>query len=482
MSWFGADKSEQRANAQGDILYGRPSEYDPSGKYQTQTVGQGTTYERTYDPAAAALTGNKLAAYQAGGADYRNYMYGRTPTGADDAVNKAWNTGDQATQVGGWAGLAGNNVANQGNDLLNQRTNDAAYFNGRQTGLANANLIGNLEMNEGPSAAQAQLQQGTNQALGSQLAMARSGRGFGGTAATMQAAQGNLAGIQANQANQSAGLRAQENAAWRQRQASNMLGANSQILQSQGQNDAMVQGMTGLGQQAWGQGAGIQQQGYANQLGSYNTSVGAQGLGNQIRNTQADLGKTFEDNQLRAWAAANGYNMEDQKRKDSNDTATMAAMAALIASDVRAKKDISRSDQPATDFARGLSFDGTIYRPQGESSQVSYPELKPPDTAALDAVANAPGYGYKYIDPSAPGAKSGENYGPMAQDLAKTPAGATAVVKKPDGKLGVDPGRLTLVNTSAISAQQRQLDELQRQIQAFSAQPGAVYPTTRGPG
>ncbi len=48
----------------------------------------------------------------------------------------------------------------------------------------------------------------------------------------------------------------------------------------------------------------------------------------------------------------------------------------------------------------------------------------------------------------------------MAQDLLKTPAGASTVVHQPNGTLGVDTGRLSLVNASAISEQQNQLDRL----------------------
>jgi len=317
-------------NGDPDNLYG--SDYTTRPIYQTNA---GTSWEKSYDPNHAATDnpnyGNELYDFQQGGIDQRNYMYGRTPNGANDAVNKAWVTGDQATMVGGWAGQAGNDVANQGNNLLNQRTNDAAYFDNRQTGLANANLIGNLEQSQGPSAAQAQLQNGTNQALSSQIALARSGRGFGGNGAAMNQAQGNLAGIQAAGANNAAGLRAQEDAAWRQRQASNMLNANGQILQSQGQNDAMVNNMVGYGQQAWGQGAGIQQQGYGNQLKSYDTAVGAQNVGNQIRGTEADQGKTFEDNQLRAWAAQHGYNLSQQQRDDQNKAAAAQAGMTLLA-------------------------------------------------------------------------------------------------------------------------------------------------------
>jgi hypothetical protein len=509
--WDGG--AEDDAKGKGGVLFDDGSGSD--FRYQTQhrTDFAGTPYENSYDFTWKDTQDNPLFAYQHGGADPRDYMYGRTPFGADEAVNKAWGTGDAAVQSGQQAAAAGNDVAYGGRQLLQQRTGDAAYFDSRDTGKPWAQYVAGLEQQEGPSAAQAQLQAGTDKAMASQLALARSGRGFGSNAASMGQAQTNLATLDANQATGSAQLRAQENADWRRRQAGNVLNANNQLLQSQSQNDAMVQGMTGLGQQAYFQGAGVQQQGYGNANAGYQTSVGAQNTGNQIRGTQADLGKSYEDNQLRAWAAANGYNLQEQQRDDQNTSAYVAGAAALISamSDVRAKTNIRGDEGAGSDFGRGLYFDGTIERPkemggydpterQGFHSatarpayaeaQVSAatpmqqqffgaddfprPELRPPDTDALDAAAQdavrkAPGSFYDYKDPGAPGANDRRNYGPMAQDLAATPAGSTAVVKRPDGKLGVDTQRLSLVNTGALSAQQKQLDEMSAQLDALNA-------------
>jgi hypothetical protein len=99
------------------------------------------------------------------------------------------------------------------------------------------------------------------------------------------------------------------------------------------------------------------------------------------------------------------------------------------------------------------------------------------DAAAARSLGDGgAGYNYRYKDPNQPGAAPGNQYGPMAQNLAATPAGATAVHEGPDGKLRIDPNRLSLVNTSAISSQQRQLDEIMKQIAGFQQQPGASYP------
>lgn len=77
----------------------------------------------------------------------------------------------------------------------------------------------------------------------------------------------------------------------------------------------------------------------------------------------------------------------------------------------------------------------------------------------------ARGYSYEYKDPERHG--RGRFIGPMAQDLMKTPAGKAAVVRQPDGSLGVDTGRLSLTNTSAIGEQQRRADEQEERLTAL---------------
>lgn len=85
-----------------------------------------------------------------------------------------------------------------------------------------ADQLAALEAMQGPSAAQAQLNLATNQSMQNNLALARSGSGFGESAQAMSQAinQNALAGQDA--ANQSAILTAQENADWRTRQGANL--------------------------------------------------------------------------------------------------------------------------------------------------------------------------------------------------------------------------------------------------------------------
>jgi hypothetical protein len=423
-----------------------------------QSINGGTNWEQNQ--------GEFNAQYNSNGpmVDERSYMYGRAPGAADAAVADANATGDAAYNTGKaifvndarYAQAAQNRVAPQGQFGEQNAALGQSLGYGQQ--------LAGLEAQQGPSAAQAQLQQGTNQAISSQLALARSGRGFGGGAASAGLAQSNLAGLQANQSNQAAMLRAQEDAAWRGRQATNygnaaaisqgagnQYGQQSQAnlqanLQSTAQNDQAALGYLGQGATAYGNGV----------TGSFD----GQNIANQIRGQEMQGGENLDERNLRAWSAQQGFTLA-QNQADAQEQAAVlggvATVGAAIAtkSDVRSKTDIVPM-QNAESFAR--------------------PNLQQPDTAALDAAAQAPGYSYRYKDPDAPGAAPGQHFGPMAQDLARTPVGASTVVKGKDGKLGVDTGRLSLVNTSAISAQQSQLDEIRRQIAAFSASPVASYP------
>jgi hypothetical protein len=112
------------------------------------------------------------------------------------------------------------------------------------------------------------------------------------------------------------------------------------------------------------------------------------------------------------------------------------------------------SDKRAKSEARQEGFEaGIALNPQ--------PDL-PVDGAAQDTIRHAPGYSYQYRDPAALGAQPGTHYGPMAQDLERTPMGRSVVSTGPDGMKRVDTNRLSLVNTAALNAQQQEIDDLKR--------------------
>lgn len=518
-----------------DDVWRRDSDSGASTNFYTQDVG--STWEKTSrgdDPTHASRPGG----YYRQGNDPRNYQYGRDPGAADEAAERAWGTGTRANQVGSNIYATGQQNAQE---AANRQALEADWLRQNQA-LGKANVYGSylagLEATEGPSAAQAQLQQGTNAALANQMSAARSGRGFGGGAASAGLAQQGLAQTQANQTNQAAALRAQENAAWRQRQAGN-LGQAANIQQGLGaqfgrQQEFDVQG--GYQNRSINDQAALNwaQQGSDAYFKGAQTDLAGQGVATGIRGQEMEGGLNFEDNILRYWAAENGKELAGQQRSDQKQSAWLNAGATAggavldylnpTRSDVRSKTRIVPDDTAGIAFAREFPgdeaprrgealtegersrvrrslddfggdsvFDGTLYRPRGgealtpgERSRVRMSledmptgeprtvttggaavEVKQPDFEALDAARNAPGSYYDYKDPSAPGADGARHYGPMAQDLAKTPAGATTVTKMPDGKLGVDTGRLSLVNTAAVSAQQKQIESMAAQLEAL---------------
>lgn len=179
------------------------------------------------------------------------------------------------------------------------------------------------------------------------------------------------------------------------------------------------------------------------------------------------------------------------------------AQPGMVASDVHSKRHIEALHNENQALKAQLNYppdqppptmdqlNAAYAAQQGQGAQIQYPSAAPPPTqaqlnaaaqaqyspvvasdenaksniqrsAATDMVEAAPGYAYDYIDPARHG--YGRNYGPMAQDLASTPAGASTVRRMPDGKLGVDTNRLSLVNTAALHTHQEELKRLRADI------------------
>lgn len=286
---------------------------------QAAAMSQGVGYEMGSQLAAAgqnygeALAGQAMAAGQ-GLSSYGQQQaagiqqYGQQAAqGINDLGQGAQSYGEQ--QAG--------RIAGQGNAALGYGIGQAAQVGGSAAqlgqmgqgvfGQANAaqnrNIIGSqqralqgIEAREGPSAAQAQLQSGLNQAQSSNLALARSGRGWGGSAAAMAQAQGQNAAMGQNAANASAQLRAQENAAYRSRAAQNLAAAGQLGLGQANVNDAqqramIAAGMQGVqaGGQMQAQAAGLGQNAYAQQLAAQQAAagVGQQGYAQNLAAQQA---------------------------------------------------------------------------------------------------------------------------------------------------------------------------------------------------
>lgn len=81
---------------------------------------------------------------------------------------------------------------------------------------------------------------------------------------------------------------------------------------------------------------------------------------------------------------------------------------------------------------------------------------------AVQMAQQAPGYSFQYRNPSAQGAAPGQQYGVMAQDLERTPAGRSVVMPQPDGTKMVDTGRLSMQNTAAIGELGNEIEKLKQ--------------------
>jgi hypothetical protein len=367
--------------------------------------------------------------------------------------------GDQARYARNLAGQASAEAGRQAS-RFGKRANPVTDFGqANQAGAGNERTLAALDTfaanQDGPSGAQAQLQQATQQGLSQQLAMARSGRGFGGNSAAMGQAQGAMAGVTANAANQSAQLKAQEfaDARGRQLQALNAsmgggLGLQGQYggqaqfdttaaLQGRGQNDAaqLANNQLGLAYDKFGADAAL---GYG-QLGE-NTNLEHQQLGQHALDQQAEYELAQQQMQLEAAKA----NQSADTERDSGNLGLASSLLGAMFSDERSKTKISRLEGANEALSSALGSDSS-------------------GPAALETVRGAPAYSYRYKDPSAPGAKPGRMVGPMAQDLERGPLGDSLVMDTPQGKM-VDSGRMTMVTASAVAEQQKQLDALRRAL------------------
>lgn len=147
------------------------------------------------------------------------------------------------------------------------------------TGRAYGDQLRGIEAQEGPSGAQALLNQQNNRAMGNQLALARSGRGMGGSAAAIQQAGQNIGALQQDVGNQAAQLRAQENAAWRSRQAANVANAGQLDITARTQALGGTNQAFGQAASAYAAGGALDMQGRQTQLqgATQGAALGMQG-------------------------------------------------------------------------------------------------------------------------------------------------------------------------------------------------------------
>lgn len=469
---------------------------------------------------------------------------GRAAQGANDYrnVEGIWN--GQAAQ--GFRD-ANQRLGMQDNSRYGQEMTAAALREnqGYQQQSAYQKLMQMGDQGPGPSAAQAQLQSGQDAAMQQSLALARSGRGGGANAAALRNAQFQNAQLSQQTNQQSAILRAQEEANWRAQRGQLYGSAGSLATNQRGQDIGALQAAGALSSQQRAQDIGAAQaQGQMAQAQGQ-MALGYGGLTAGAENAQQNWwkGQAAEEAQRQALMqnqqqgrqgyeklysqnamGAQGINTQQDLQRDQQTMGlAMAAGGALaMMSDRDAKYDIKPVDlemgpwdksydqyQVEAQAAKGqgsnpfgqfmMNYGGQMMAASDERSKTKIQSLQ----AKLDAlsgqatvpsmeedaartVGNAQGYSYKYKQPDRFG--QGTFYGPMAQDLEKTPVGRSVVRQSPDGTKMVDTSRLSLVNTAALNANQKQdaqqdakLDALMAELDKLRNGGGAVYPTPRSP-
>lgn len=340
---------------------------------------------------------------------------------------------------------------------------------------------------QGPSAAQAQLQAGLDQSIAAQMAAGASG---GGGAAALRGAQQQAGLMQQQAANQAAQLRAQEQqqamalfgnlatqqdqlAAQRAAQAGG-LSLGAQELSGAQQQQALQTLLAGAGQQA-GLGleaastqAGLQQQAnLANLDAGTRVALANQMAANQASQLGAQLGM---EGQLAALGAEQAYagmgagllgqGLGARTGRLGTEMDFLLGQQGLQAQ--RRAQDIAKREADRAFWGQILG--GVIGAGGAVGAAALSDERAKTDISANDAtgefLAALTDNKYKYKDPSMKGAAEGEQFGPMAQDLAKTKMGRTAIVDM-GGYMGVDPSRAVLLALSGLSNIHGRLEKLE---------------------
>jgi len=147
--------------------------------------------------------------------------------------------------------------------------------------------------------------------------------------------------------------------------------------------------------------------------------------------------------------------MPQQNQMQAGMAQMGGGMGAML-SDKRSKDRIRELEDLNDSYAALMSRD------------TAKPDVRRPDTDALDRAANYNGvgsYSYEYKDPNAAGAAPGEHVGPMAHELRSIPG---VVQPGADGMDRVDTPRLTMSNASAIGEHERDIQDLKEANDALA--------------
>lgn len=452
----------------------------------------------------AQAFGNQMnnlgAQYQNANAQQADALQNQAGAMSANAYNRGgamFDRGAGAFQAGqGLIGGAGDVQGRQGVQLdqstVQQALGQANDARGAQMGVAGG--LGQFaQQGPGASVAEAQLGEALNRNMAQNVALARSGRGWGGGSAAMSQAVDANAMAQQQAAGQAATLRAQEADAFRARQLQ-ALGMQGQVLgQARGQdfsggalglqgattqagladaqmarNDAQQLGLLGAGTNLQNTGLGFSNLG-ANLYGQGNQAyLGAQGLAQGAIGQGANAALGFGQ----AGQQAQQFNTQAQSalvgQQFGNTMAglgmgqdlTQAQLDAQIQQEQLRINPGAAMAQQANAGKQALT--GGLIGAAGAIVSDKRAKTNIREVTGLEeglSLLDIPAYEYDYKDEKN---GKGRHLGPMAQDLEKTEA-RSAVFDTPEGKK-VDTRRLTLANTAAMSTLSRRLKDLQKEV------------------
>lgn len=388
-----------------------PSQGNLSDWTQQDQSNMGRDYGN--DSIAAALWGNANAP--------PDVYFGGTPDAVRMASKYYQNMGNAtygnaAPQIGS----GGRNAIQNQMALGNEQYNQSAQY-ARMSADAQSDAMGNLQKaarGEGPSAAGAQLQAGTDAGIAAQMAMANSSRGQAGVANAQKNAQTTGAGMLQNSANQAAQLRAQE---MQQAQNAYMQSAN----QMQNQYGQQALGALGMGYGA----ANALQQGDISQAGfqagqNALNQQGQMGYEQMAFNAQMAQMQAAQGNQ-QARLDLNKHNADKAKEATDGLMSSIGGMSML--SDARQKDNIRDAGHDLDDALNAIRPYHFEYKPEAGQS---------------------------------PGTKTGV----MAQDLATTTAGQSLIGPHPSGGMGVKINEGLGFALGAVGRLNERLNELARGV------------------
>lgn len=409
------------------------------------------------------------------GGNNTSWMYGASaPTAGVD--QRAWSNvyDPNAFQYGGQQGGAGieqNRYANMGTaaagnaapqmNLSGYNDTTGGYSEG-QGGTAALGQYGALQMMQqaasgnGPSVAQAQLQQGIAQSQRAQMQQAAGARGGGANlvAAETMGAQ-NASNLQSQGLGQAATLRAQEMLGAQQAYAGQANAMRSSALQQGGLESQMAYQQAGLqsGQNSLNQQGQLAYE--AMRQGVFNSQLSAQQAG-EAQN--ANTGMTAS--QL-AWQQQQANSQWQRQLIGGAITAAGTVGGAMIGGPAGA----------VAGNAAGTAVGGAVAG--AATSDVRAKSNIRDGSAAIDQTLGQMGaYQYEYNRPDLPG---GTQTGTMAQQLLGTPAGAPLVARDQHGRLVIQGPQATNFSLAALARLNDRVQQLEGQ-QGGGAAPGQIGP------